>query len=321
MLGPFVCARFRFVAEAVTPLHLGAFAEATLRGGFGRQLKQTVCLWEPGDCPRCLLRHRCVYPYVFETAPPPGADRLRGQDSVPRPYVFEMPQQQAREVRPGGRFEFDLVLVGRAIDDFPYFLVALAQLGASGLGREGGAYRIVEVVSDGPGGPAVIFRAPGELAHGAERRVRAVELLADPRAAAAGRDVTLSLLSPLRIVYDGRLVEEPTFQDIIRALLRRVSSLCYFHCGGPLEADFAGLKERAGAVRTREARLSVREQGRYSTRQGRGIDQAGVVGRMTFEGPASEGLGAFLPLLLAGEWVHVGKSAVMGLGRYVVEAG
>jgi hypothetical protein len=27
----------------------------------------------------------------------------------------------------------------------------------------------------------------------------------------------------------------------------------------------------------------------------------------------------FLPLLAAGEWVHVGKGAVMGLGKYQVE--
>src|SRR5437588_353253 len=91
MLGPFACARFCFVLEVLTPLHLGAFAAATLRGGFGHVFKRTVCLWEPGDCRRCLLQHRCVYPYVFETSPPPESEKLRGLDQVPRPYVLEAP--------------------------------------------------------------------------------------------------------------------------------------------------------------------------------------------------------------------------------------
>src|SRR5207237_6351343 len=69
MLGNFACARYRFVLEAVTPLRLHSFASATLRGGFGHVFKRTVCLWPPGDCPRCLLKNTCSYPYIFETAP------------------------------------------------------------------------------------------------------------------------------------------------------------------------------------------------------------------------------------------------------------
>src|SRR5262245_26272285 len=40
MLGPFVCARFRFVLEATTPLRLSAVAGAALRGGFGYVFKR-----------------------------------------------------------------------------------------------------------------------------------------------------------------------------------------------------------------------------------------------------------------------------------------
>ncbi len=71
MIGNFSCGRSRFVLQADTPLRLNAFAGSTLRGGFGHVFKRIVCTWHVGDCPRCLLKTTCSYPYIFETAPPP----------------------------------------------------------------------------------------------------------------------------------------------------------------------------------------------------------------------------------------------------------
>ena len=115
------------------------------------------------------------------------------------------------------------------------------------------------------------------------------------------------------------LSRAPSFQDLIRALLRRLSSLCYFHCGGGLALDFKRLIVQAGAVRTVESRLHWRRQERYSRRQQQKIEMGGVLGTMVFEATDSEQLASFLPLVAAGEWVHVGKGCVMGLGQYRVE--
>jgi hypothetical protein len=121
MLGNFSCTRYRFVVRAQTALRLNAFAGSTLRGGFGHVFKRTVCIWPPGDCPRCLLRQTCSYPYVFETPPPPGSTKLRGLDQIPRPFVLEPPEGE-RQYQPGEHFEFRLVLVGRSLDYLPYFV-------------------------------------------------------------------------------------------------------------------------------------------------------------------------------------------------------
>ena len=40
----------------------------------------------------------------------------------------------------------------------------------------------------------------------------------------------------------------------------------------------------------------------------------GVVGTMTYEGE----IGEFLPLLVLGSWVNVGKGTSLGLGRYAL---
>ncbi len=54
---------------------------------------------------------------------------------------------------------------------------------------------------------------------------------------------------------------------------------------------------------------------RYSARQEQKINIGGFVGGITFEG----NLTPFLPLLKAGETMHVGKGATFGLGRYKME--
>src|SRR5579875_3628241 len=122
MANLFRCSRYRFLLRATTFLHLSAFAGSTLRGGFGHVFKHTVCVWPPGDCSRCVLKDRCAYPYVFETAPPPDAEKLRGLEQLPRPFVLEPPERGGRQsYRPGEHLDFGLVLVGRGIRYLPYF--------------------------------------------------------------------------------------------------------------------------------------------------------------------------------------------------------
>lgn len=322
-LGQFACGRYRFVLRALTPLHLNAFAGATLRGGFGHVFKRTVCLWPPGDCGRCLLRTVCAYPYVFETAPPPDAQKLRGLDQVPRPFVIEPPEHGGRQsYRPGERFEFGLVLVGRALANLPYFLVTFRELGRVGLGEEGAQFEVLEVLTEGPSGARSIYTAGEGLLHDPGEPLTAADLPLPAALAASAtlpRTLALRFVTPTRIRTEGSLRAELTFQDVVRALLRRVSSLCYFHCGCELQVDFRGLIEQACPVRTVRSELHWHEQDRFSTRQRQRIEMGGVLGRVVFEAPAAETWEPYLALLAAGEWVHVGKATVMGLGKYRVE--
>lgn len=323
MLGSFTCARFQFVLEAATLLRLSAFTGATLRGGFGHVFKRTVCTWPPGDCPKCLLKNACAYPYVFETAPPPGAERLRGLEQIPRPFVLEPPEGGANQsYRPGERFDCRLVLVGRGLDYLPYFVFTFGELGRAGLGAGRGRFSIAEVHAEGPAGSRRVYAAAENVLHDGGDRITAADL-AVPAALAAAVDppraLALHFLTPARIRTDGAMRAELTFQDVVRALLRRLSSLCYFHCGCELQVDFKGLIERASRIRTVRSELRWEEQERFSGRQRQWIEMGGVLGRVVFEAAEAGMWRPYLPLLAAGEWVHVGKGTVMGLGKYRAE--
>ncbi len=354
-LAPLVCVRLQVDCRVVGGVELGAFAGSTLRGGFGHALKRMVCTWPVGDCPRCCQRRDCLYTQVFESAPAPESERLRGIDQVPRAYVLEPPglasgwremlqaaRAQALQVqgarahgvgargerlyfKHGEAMSFGLVLVGRAAEWSRLLLMSLAELGRSGLGWRRGRYVIERVTGHAPGEPhqvqAVFARQwAGDVAGGMWQDPPLGPAAAwAPAEWRGARRVHVRFCTPTRVCSGGRVVRAPEFVELVRALLRRLSSLAYFHCGGALELDFAGLVAGARGVRTRSQEVAWWQQSRFSRRQEQRVDMSGLVGSICYEAESAEALAPYLELLAAGTWLHVGKGAVMGLGRYQVD--
>ena len=123
--------------------------------------------------------------------------------------------------------------------------------------------------------------------------------------------ITISLLTPLRLRFDGHITDKIEFHVLIRNLLRRISSLSYFHCGEKYQVDFKGLIERAGAVKLIKSDIQWFDWKRYSTRQEEWMSLGGVTGTVSYEGDLSD----FMLLLRLGEYVHVGKGTSFGLAR------
>lgn len=131
--------------------------------------------------------------------------------------------------------------------------------------------------------------------------------------------LTLRLLTPLRLTHEERLVSQDRlrFHLLFSSLLRRISLLTAFHTDDPLETDFAGLTQAARAVELAGARLRWHDWTRYSSRQDKLVQMGGLVGEIELNGA---GLEPFWPYLWLGQWTHTGKGAVMGLGRYRINA-
>ncbi|MFB0538220.1 MAG: CRISPR system precrRNA processing endoribonuclease RAMP protein Cas6 [Anaerolineae bacterium] len=126
--------------------------------------------------------------------------------------------------------------------------------------------------------------------------------------------VNLEFLTPTRIKHEGRFISQPPFHVIVRNVLRRVSSLYYFHCGEQWQFDYRGTIERAQAIRSAELDTRWVDWERYSGRQKARMKMGGFVGEAVYEGDLAE----FRPLLLLGQLVHIGKACVFGNGRYEI---
>src|SRR5215218_8547550 len=135
----------RFVERAVVPPYEGSM----IRGAFGRAFKESCCPF-PHDGTGCPLGDKCPYGYVFETSPPEDAREFARNQDVPRPYVFEPPDETRMEYEAGEEMRFGFTVVGRAADYMPYFIYAFSKMGEEGVGRKRARYKLERVVAKNP---------------------------------------------------------------------------------------------------------------------------------------------------------------------------
>jgi hypothetical protein len=157
MLQAFSLSWFRFVLEPENRLALHPRNPGnTLRGTFGSTFKRLVCP-SPHECREtCRLTAVCPSGQIVEPRPPPGTDRLSLNQDIPRPFVFRPPNGHEATARPGDSLPFDVILIGKALDYFPYFLVTFHELGYQGIGLGRGRYRIARVSLLNDNGNAVV---------------------------------------------------------------------------------------------------------------------------------------------------------------------
>ena len=305
-------ASLNFVLKAEEPLILPSYKGSTLRGGFGYTFKRVVCAIREKECSECFLREKCIYSYVFETPPPSDARLMRKYRASPHPFIIEPPLEDKWEYKPEEEISFGLILIGRAVDYLPYFVYTFDEMGKIGIGKGRGKFLLSEV---GCGGKSIYDSKTKILKPFSSQSIELV--LPDSFSLPEHHDsqVLLSFLTPTRIVYEEHLTLDLEFHMLIRNLLRRLSLLYYFHCGGdPSGWDFRGIIERSKEISVDKRNLKWYEWERYSARQETRIKMGGFVGDMTFKG----NIGPFVLLLRAGEVFHVGKGTSFGLGRYCV---
>jgi hypothetical protein len=299
-------ARYRFHLCATTPLNLPEWPGSVLRGAFGHTLRKLACMTRQKECQGCPLYGTCPYPAIF--APPPVAHRLQHFSQPPAPYVIEPAGWGARHLAAGESHHFDMVLVGRALRELP--LIALAWRHA----LQGGI---------GPGDGRAELTAIGQIAlDGGEHTVYTPESgnfrehqTPAPQPPVATDSIALDLLSPLRLQENGRALppNRLTAEVLLMASVRRASLMAEFHGACAPGWNFSALKIAAAAVDS-EKQLKWREWTRRSSRQQKLMQLGGVVGRWTLRG----NLAPFLPALHLGQWLHIGKETVFGLGRYAL---
>jgi hypothetical protein len=329
---------FRFSLAPMQPLAVPAVNKGNmLRGGFGHAFRRLCCIPQCLDTNTCPLATSCPYKAVFAPSPPPGADRLSKNQDIPRPFVFRAPQTQQTRFDTGERFQFDMVLIGRALDFLPYFVLSFRELAAEGLGLNRAKCTLEKVeeidialvsraavasVDDADPQRLIystedhIFRATESTSADEWINTRVQQLLNGNGNGAAQR-VTIRFLTPTFLRADGEVVRQPEFHQLFKRLRDRINALGAFFGDGPLDVDFRGLGERAEKVRTVSAQTNWVDRFRTSSRTHDRHELSGFVGDATYEGELAE----FLPWLALGELAHVGKHTAWGNGWFEIEAG
>jgi len=316
--------RFIFMPEDRIIMPFSASGKGNvIRGAFGTTLRHLCCANRySGDCSICDIRQECVYQIIFDPVEPYGPKRMK---NIPRGFIVKPPLNNETEYTIERPFVFDMVLIGRIMEYIPWIVVPLNELGRLGIGKERGRFTLKEILKIGAEGETTkvydsktgTFSDSNEPITGRQILKKADEIKT--------REITIEFLTPTRIRFnpEGKkgesvIIKKPQFHHILRRLRDRISTLCLAYLGAPMDMDFRGIVERAKDVRVLDMDIRWVDAKRISRTQfnhsgGHAIhDKSGFVGKITFEGDLKE----FLPLLVLGEYIHVGEDAVFGSGWF-----
>jgi len=296
-------------------LILPQYKGSTLRGGFGSAFRKIACACRHEECKSCLLKHNCSYAYIFETSPPENTQVLSQYESVTKPFVLQPPMDTKTNYQKGEILAFGLVLFGKAIACLPYFILAFKELGETGIGKFRRPFNLERIVTTNPftAQEVEIYSRPEGKVLNCNLSVNKCDLLANLQNSPIN-EINIEFQTMTKIKSGDIFIRYIEFHMLIRALLRRLSSVYYFHHGLEWKIDFPGLIKKAEQVERMLDHTRWEDWERYSSRQDAKIKMGGVVGKVTYKGELSE----FIPVLKLGELIHVGKSSTFGMGRYKI---
>jgi len=290
------------------PRHHG-MAATVVRRALGRALVERFCPFgEPRCQPRgggrvagelCDLEASCPYGVLYAAR--------QGRP----PFALHVPPPR------GETGSIEVTSYGPACRLYPWLVATLAGACRRGLGKERRRWDLREVLyvhGD---------RSRERLCGGDVTELTSVlnprELPLGDAPAVGARSVAVTFLSPLRLLRDGKLLpgDEPVpLALLVARILDRLQGVYGASASELLEPakrrEWEAAASRVEVVSDDTRWVEVED---YSARKGSELLLGGKVGRTVYAPEAAP----FLPILRAGEILHVGKNPTAGCGRMAVD--
>ncbi|WP_448216492.1 CRISPR system precrRNA processing endoribonuclease RAMP protein Cas6 [Endozoicomonas sp. 2B-B] len=287
-------ARYRFRVRMHDTLKLPEFSGSLMRSVFGSALKRLACSnHEKQPC-----TDQCAYRRLFD---PERPEQGRFPENPP-PYVIQPPRQTLVEA--GQCLQFSMVLMGKALEDFPIVVQAWQQALAAGLGKKRVTGQLLDITLVNEEQPQRVYSS---LDCQYQPHKPEVLLPAD-----YSGSVTMNLLTPLRLQQQKQFIKPQglTTEMLAKALLRRtrLAGEVYLDLKSPDWHQFAQWFEPV----TMQSELNWQTVERYSSRQKQSMKLGGLLGVIRLNYVPAE----LQPWLKLGEYLHLGKNSSFGLGQY-----
>ncbi|CAN5810766.1 CRISPR system precrRNA processing endoribonuclease RAMP protein Cas6 [soil metagenome] len=335
-----------FRLQARKSVTLPPFLGSTLRGAFGTALKQVFCFVPHGKCERCWFFEACPYQYIFESPNLiPNAEnhpKLRGQKNLPHPFVMIPPVPKLKNrpktvsagkpnfnddyaenhIAGGEILEFSIMLIGKATAFWAQILAA-AQLSAeNGLGKNRVPFDLLQAFThDRNGNPVEIFNAremrvsvknvePVSLVSAVNLHT---ELLKNQCHGSEPKHLKIEFLTPARIRIGDEIKPEIEAFELLKKITERIEFLALIHAVTSQAVDYREFIENAGKMLNLDGDIKIYRYEQFSNRQNKKTSRDVMMAEMALSG---SNLTNILPLLSAGEFLHVGANTSDGFGRY-----
>lgn len=274
-----------------------------LRRVFLVALKRATC-GRLVPCGECRSADECEWFPLFGQPLSTDPEAVKRHQKPPFPFVFDLPLLLVGPLHCADA-EIALTLVGSAVAHAGAFVVAMREVCAGEFDDSSLVVTIDSIVSKGVFGERIGVEFVRRGGMPANLQVLSVSDVA-VKAGGVADKASLSFITPLRIFHESKILRRFDGPLFLRGLVRRVSSLVAAYGDGEMTDDFRWLSLRSREVRLTDSRI------RFDTSEG--MTTAGIVG----EGVLVGDLEPFRPYLLLGEYLHAGKGASWGFGKFKI---
>ena len=276
---------------------------SALRGGMGEMLLRANCVRDR-NCETCDFESECIVRRTMYSKFEKKPDFVTTGESIG--YVLEC-EDKREYYSVGENLEFHLILFGRTIVYLNQFIQAFAMFGMYGLGKEHSRFRITEIKNS----------TRELLFDGSQMNMERYHILhlsdyVENRICKQNGQWKnqLTFYTPLTLKYQNKFLQEFQMEPVINAIRRRIYML---NCYEGMDKEWKEQNFKIPEIIWQNHQFVQVE--RYSSRQNSRMTLKGIKGTIQLDRVDD----ALLPLLLAGELIHIGKNTSFGFGRFRVE--
>ncbi len=306
--------RFYFQPEKGT--QIAGYVGNYIKSKVNFYLKDVICTHRDANtCEECPEYKKCGYTYLLNTPPPPNKKEYKTLTRIPRPFIMEFPADEHLILSPEHPLIFNLILMGDSMNYLKEFIMTFQRIGKEGLGFPITPFIItrVEILSfrDEKSKKIYDFNKPD-----LDIKIPQSYIIKFPfkNMPEVNNYVKVNFVTPLRIKHQNNFLRRPLFFPFIKALLRRIHILSHFIGNDSIKIDLEDLLNKARFINLSYFHLKYKNLKRYKIIKGKEVGFGGLVGEVEYEGDIKP----FAPYLLLGEYIHIGKSTLFGLGKFTV---
>lgn len=307
---PFTTYRFTFKAEESIPFP--AYSGTLWHAVIGKALHGISCIVPQGDCQHCLLTAQCDYPILFKGVKFNGSTKMQHYPSIPVPHIIRVQHPHAHTVNAQQSFSIEVILIGQRNDKLGRLIHAMQTVAANGFRNARKKAQLLHVVQLNASGLDQMLALDQPNTPQSVASLPVIPPLST-------QQLRLTLLNPFRPT--GKAIRSTTFllDKLIMGLIRRISLLQYFYTGVSLDEDFLALKAHAEQLPVLAQTMQWHYHETLAKRRNQHRQGYAWSGSIDIDLSHHEHQ-ALWPYLYIGQWLHVGKNASMGFGRYELTA-
>jgi len=280
--------KYRVNFVVLRPFGFNGYPFHLIRGVFGKILYDEVCAHKDlEDCDECPENRSCPFTEIFKIKLQPSHSLYGKYTAPPVPYILYPDFGGSNKFVRGSTFAVELTLIGKAVEYDTFLLQIVQQLGEG----EGLLYRKIECSGI-------------ETMIGDDRKSH-LRFSEQPTVAT---QLKLHFLSPLIFKVESNQIKSLPFTALMRSLAERVSVLNRLYC----DENSADLKLFSSEITDKEYIDSF-----YKTEVEvkKKVYKDALLGSVAYRGQLNE----YMPLIRAGEALHLGRFANYGFGKYIIE--